>query len=128
MCASSARTRNGWAEELQRVLIDHRELESFLENLVGVGKAADHISSFKEFVMADVGFHCLADGGDVVEFAGAGHAFMQKRGAEGERVFNRREARQLLVAHLDQRQRFLGNQWIFSSDHRHRLTDKANFV
>ncbi len=70
-------------------------------NLVGLGKAARHISSFIEFVMADVGLHHGADGGDVMEFAGAGGAFVHKRGAGGERVFNRRKARQLLVAHVD---------------------------
>jgi hypothetical protein len=49
-------------------------------------------------------------------------------GAPSERIFNRRKAWQLLVADVDQSQRFLGDQWIFSSHHRHRLADKANFV
>ncbi len=78
--------------------------------------------------MADIAAKDLTNSGDIVKFAGARPSLVQKRRAFGPRAIDIADTRQFLILHIDQRQRFLGNQAAFSGDHRHRFADETYLV
>ena len=145
MCASSERTKNGWAEELHNVmpaaltratarvrlhgvLIDHRKLEALLDDLIGLGEGWVRIAFDEPFAVADIAAEPFADAGDIVKLAGARPSLVQQRRAFGPRRIDVARHKAVLVLHIDQRQRLLGDQRVFSGDHRHRFADKAHPV
>jgi hypothetical protein len=109
-------------------LIDHRELESLIDDLLGFGKSLVRVSFDESFTVADVAAKAFPDSGDVVKFTASGLSLMEARCPFGESSVDIADARELAVANVDKLERCFGRRCVFRGDYRNRLADETHAV